>query len=726
MHHRFVFFLIMLNIFCVSFIYPVQLHKLDPQLRMAIQDRKKTTIHKSLFNEELMSFIIHGSTISEFDFPVQTHTGSMATTRLALSQVLALSELPHIHYIEQSETFSVLLDVSAGDFNISPVWHGELGHIFEGEEVIVGIYDTGIDFRHPDFIDENGYSRILYLWDQTDSQGPAPSGFNYYGTEYLQTEINDEIDGTPTGYIRQTDVHGHGTHVAGIAAGNGTGLGIETPVYIGMAPKADLIVVKGGDGEFDNSQIIDGMNYIFKRAKSLDRPVVVNLSLGSQEGPHDGTSAIEKAISNFLWDPSRAVVVAAGNSGNQKIHAKVDLTEQQNEASVTFDITSNSADEYDFINFDIWYSGSQEIEFSVKTSTGEIIGPVATGKQATWPSVRKMVRIDNAHGGLSPLNNDHHLWFQLSDFRGDVTDDFPQGRWQLTFKGDPGTIHLWIYEMSETIDAAFSDEDAVQSHLIASPGNANFAITVGAHVSRTSHPNLNIEKPVRVTAERGELASFSSPGPTRTGGAKPEMTAPGQKIVAPLSADISSWPGDGNVTPDSLYRGWQGTSMSAPHVTGLVALMFEADPMQTSSDIKTRLIQSCRTDANTGEVWNALWGYGKVDAEAAMTYYTDVKIHEYARKPGQFLLHNYPNPYNASTKIVFSGSKINTDRVLLQIFNIKGQKVFSTLMRVTRHDVAEYEWDVKNMSGEQLPAGVYFYHIRHHKTIFCGKMIYIP
>lgn len=717
-------YILALHLIGIAWGYSVQIDKLDPRLRCDILDPQQTSFQKA---NTLIPVIVHGKNLNFTDCPVRTSIPALITTKLSANQILKISENPDIEYIERPKKSSVLLDISAESLNILPVWNGDLGAAFKGQNVLIGIYDTGIDFRHPDFIDDEGKSRILYLWDQTDFKSSNVTPYNY-GIEYTQLEINDEIDGTPTGDVQQVDIHGHGTHVAGIAAGNGKGAGDGGPVYQGMAPQADLIVVKGGDGVFDNSQVIDGMNYMFQKASALDRPIVINLSLGSQEGAHDGTAAIEKAINNFLWDPSRAVVVSAGNSGNEKIHTTFELSEQQDEKTVHFTIPNNSVNTYDYITFDIWYSGSQHIDFSIQTSSGEMIGPVSTNSQHVWPeSDRRMVVIDNAFGGVSPLNGDHHLWVQIADVRGDISDDFPQGRWEMIFNGDPGTVHCWMYETAETIDAEFDEEDAVQSHLVASPGNSNFAITVGAYVSRTSFPNLSVEKFTQNETEIGDIAAFSSMGPTRTGGAKPELTAPGQKIVACLSSDISSWPGDQNVTPDSLYRSWQGTSMSAPHVSGLVALMFEADPDQNSSDIKTKLIQSCKSDAYTGEGWNAFWGYGKVDASAAMQHYTSVENKVDPLVPQEFYLKNFPNPFNGITTISFYLSPDTQDEfVQLRIFNMLGQEIFSVNLQVNPNKMIEYQWDPKNHSGQSLAAGVYFCQITNHSSVHLQKMIYLP
>ena len=185
-----------------------------------------------------------------------------------------------------------------------------------GQGTIIGIVDSGIDFRHGDFVDDvTGQSRILYLWDHAPTAGSsgAPPGtvggmrFDY-GIECRQDRLGRN------GTCPSRDRDGHGTHVAGIAAGDGSGTNRGAPRYdyVGVAPEADLIVVRTN---LSGASVVDGVAYIFARAEQLGKPAVVNLSLGTQSGPHDGKQGLS-VLMDELAGPGRIIVAAAGNDGS--------------------------------------------------------------------------------------------------------------------------------------------------------------------------------------------------------------------------------------------------------------------------------------------------------------------------------------------------------------------------------------------------------------------------
>lgn len=186
---------------------------------------------------------------------------------------------------------------------------------FTGKGVVVGMVDSGLDWDHPDFWSSPSDTRILYIWNQTITPlgGEAPPPEFGYGVEY---DSSDVIAGTP----REVDSTGHGTHVMGAAAGDGSATnGLEPPGrYAGLAPEAYIIAVKT---TWLDADVVDGVDYIFRRAEALGLPCVVNLSLGSHYGPHDGTGPFEAAIAN-LTGPGKIVVGAAGNSGGDPLHAR--------------------------------------------------------------------------------------------------------------------------------------------------------------------------------------------------------------------------------------------------------------------------------------------------------------------------------------------------------------------------------------------------------------------
>ena len=158
----------------------------------------------------------------------------IATVRIPVDQLAAVTNMPEVGFVKYAPKRDLLLDLSVPEVG-GDVLHG-MG--YGGQGVIVGIVDTGIDWRHADFTNPDGSSRILYLWDQSDDVGPAPLPPFDYGTLWTNAEINAALQGMGT--VREVDSYGHGTHVAGIAAGNGLALG----GFVGMAPLADLIIVK--------------------------------------------------------------------------------------------------------------------------------------------------------------------------------------------------------------------------------------------------------------------------------------------------------------------------------------------------------------------------------------------------------------------------------------------------------------------------------------------------
>src|SRR5690606_36571184 len=182
-----------------------------------------------------------------------------------------------------------------------------------GHGVIIGVYDTGLDLSHPDFRNDDGGTRVLYAWDQSAESGTPPGQVGADVFDYGNECRADAID---AGACPMVDAVGHGTHVAGTAAGTGAATGNGRPAYryTGVAPAADLIIVKGGDGSFSTDRAVDGVAYIFARAAELGRPAVVVLSLTTQTGPHDGSTAFEQALDS-LAGPGRIIVAAAGNGG---------------------------------------------------------------------------------------------------------------------------------------------------------------------------------------------------------------------------------------------------------------------------------------------------------------------------------------------------------------------------------------------------------------------------
>ncbi|MFC1543866.1 S8 family serine peptidase, partial [Gemmatimonadota bacterium] len=302
-----------------------------------------------------------GGAVTAVGGAVGSQAGNIVTARVPLSQLSELASLGGVDRIQAATLQYVTMDSVLIETGADVV---QSSYGYTGTGVTVGVLDTGIDYTHADFIHSTGTSRVLSLWDQTVNDPTRyPTGFSY-GTEWLKTDIDDEIDGTPAGVITQYDYNGHGTHVAGIAAGNG----LATGSYTGMAPDANLVIVKGGDAGFYDTDVVNGVNYIFGKAGALAQPCVVNLSLGGHSGPHDGTSLYEQALDGLVG-PGQIIVAAAGNEGSDHIHHRTSLSGIADQDSFQVEIpsyTPNSGSSDDYVLFNIWYYGGSNVSILVR------------------------------------------------------------------------------------------------------------------------------------------------------------------------------------------------------------------------------------------------------------------------------------------------------------------------------------------------------------------------
>ncbi len=675
---------------------------------------------------------------------VRTVAGDVVTATVMLDQLPTIAAMSKVTYITAGSVCRSLLDKSVPDIRADMLWDGFFTTEYRGEGVIIGIYDSGIDWSHPDFIDESGQSRILFLWDQTCEDGDPPDGF-VRGSEYTRQDINDEIDGSPAGIVQGKDVVGHGTHVAGIAAGNGraTGNGLPSGVYVGVAPEAELIVVKGGDGVYESDRIVDGIRYIFQKAEEQNppRPAVINLSVGGTHfGPHDGTSEFEQAIDNILNErPGRAIVTAAGNDGDHPPHFGMPLSVYQGRDTlvVTFSIAYNEQGDNDFAFFDVWHPALSDLEVTVTTPGDVSYGPLGRGDRGIWEGDEGRIFVDNALiPDLYPGNGQRELWIHISDGRpeGTLVDNLAVGTWTLLFAGllysdEPDKEERfdgWLYDSSNNVQITSGSD---RSMVVAEPGNSRLCIAVGSYVSRDEWPSLYMDPyhPGGLTV--GALSDFSSPGPTWDNRQKPDVVAPGEYILSSLSGFIDPDPIPHETSTDGVHWAMKGTSMSAPHVTGVVALMLQADPDQWASEIRGHLIFSARKAASMGgEEWTKDWGFGKLDAVEAMRRITDVSDDDETVTAHAFSLsQNFPNPFNGTTVIAYRipGSSGALHTVSLDVYDVMGRRVRSLVQEKQNAGDHDVSWDGCDEAGNKLASGVYVYRLTTGHTVMIRKMVYL-
>ena len=541
-------------------------------------------------------------------YPVQSSISGIHTMDLTSAQILALSQNTEVRTIEGSYLRAPVLNITAWGttttFSGNTVLLGIDARFVHakgitGKGVIIGDVDTGIDFTHGDFLVNSTSSRILSIWDQTDNTtGNHPAGYSY-GREYSRATINAQLANPSAKIVLQKDPEAHGTHVMGIAAGNGMAIanGVPAETYKGIAPEADIIMV---NTDFTDAHIIDGIRYIFSVASVLNQPAVVNLSIGGQGGPHDGTDAFESAIDAMIG-PGQIVAVAAGNDGTKGYHAESRLSLN---ASDTISFSMSSPNRY--FGIDVWYNGPDKYDC-------QLISPHGTNLTATTLSVAT----GNIGGGTGQIynntytspNTDSEIYLTVS-----LLTDY--GVWQMVLKRNSnstgnGYYHAWVTDQS----TQFMDHTTFQ-FLVTEPGHVKKAITVGSYVTRSQWTGLDGTTYFSYGAVDGRISLFSGIGPSRDSTRKPELAAPGQIIASSLSSFASYTSDLVYNQPDFKHRLGQGTSFSSPHVAGAVALILQLHPNFSYDTIKTILrSQGTKSDYYTGTLPDSAykWGYGKLN-----------------------------------------------------------------------------------------------------------------
>lgn len=522
--------------------------------------------------------------LAERKIRVNQSKGSVRTAFLPLEELDVLSEEPAVERIIPSRYLQPAMDFAPGKVHL-PEFRFKT-HL-SGKGVVIGVIDSGIDPKHPAF-----KGRLLRIWDQT-LRGPGVQEGDY-GAEF-------------TGELMQVsrDDNGHGTHVAGIAAGADATFG-------GVAPGADLIVVKTS---FQEAHIADGIRYIFRVASELSRPAVVNLSLGGHGDAHDGSDSLSQII-DAESGPGRILCCAAGNEGNDNIHAQIAVP-QGGTRTVLFHIpVSYGEDAVRFAALNGWYSGRDKFEIAVRSPGGfqtPYQGIIESGSAVrTYDLQEGRVRISTP--GPDPTNGDYNLLIEILSRSG---QDSPQpvtpGTWRLRLHGvevNRGQVDIWALDNSEQLNVLFVGRSVQDTMKIGSPGAAASAITVASYTTKTRWRDAknNLQE---VGLEVDDISDFSSEGPLRDGGQKPEVAAPGAMIVSALSADSQ-------VPPAYLvatgYRADAGTSMAAPFITGLVALLLERDPQLEPETVKALLRANSQIPGQPPGTFDSKWGYGLIDA----------------------------------------------------------------------------------------------------------------
>jgi subtilisin family serine protease len=499
-----------------------------------------------------------------------------------------------------------------------------------GEGVLIGIIDVGgFDFAHPDFLDSNGETRFIAIWDQGGDFRPPPKGYSR-GSEFRQKDLNAAIVAAkksgmpPAPWIeRQSQLQpgSHGTHVASIAAGNA-----------GVCPQAKIAAVlidipaiqddveRRRSTFSDTSSITHAVEYLLGIAQEENLPISINISLGTNGGSHDGSSGVSRWLDAYLAAPGRSISIAAGNAGQEKsqeegdlgwimgrIHTSGQIPARGLDVEIEWTVVGDGIEDWSENELEIWYSAQDRFVVSLKP-------PGVTD----WIDVQPREYVENRRlsGGVTvsiynelyhPTNGGNYIAVYLSpnlapaNFRG-----IPKGIWKVRLRGDEvrdGRFDAWI-ERDDPMEIGregqrrmfrfpsfFTERSNVDSHSITSLACGHRVITVA---------NLDEAKE--------QINATSSQGPTRDGRCKPEIAAPGTGIIAAN--------GFGEV--DELWIGMTGTSMASPYVAGVIGLMLAANRELTAAQCLGILQRTSRPLAGFSYKWVNDVGFGRIDPESAL------------------------------------------------------------------------------------------------------------
>lgn len=557
--------------------------------------------------------------LKKYGVKVRTIIGNILTADIPFDVLGEVEALDGVKYIEMGSPIKPRLDKARKDICVDDVQNGlSLPEEFRGKGVVIGVVDNGFEFGHPDFYTrDKSELRIRRVWDQ-NAVGTPPEGFGY-GCEYTTS-------GAILARGSDSDASTHGTHVLGIAAGADNS---DSKNMYGVATDADIVLValnSNGMVNGDNTAVIDGVKYIFDYAKSVNKPCVVNLSLGSYLGPRDGSSTFDLLIDEMVG-PGRIVVGAAGNDGDSKCHVgKTFSGDERQDTLATFLDFKYTYPQSGIA--EVWCDKGMNIKFvpfvynaNNKTIKKVYEPAVFNEAQCENRSYNFALDKDSVSGSLSvegevnPLNGKIHL---MLDFGYLNSPNYYRGVYIIS--SDKGTVNMWTENAtsqfsSYNIDGFTDGNDAMTIGEIGGTGKR--ILSVGAYV--TSDHWLQYGIPYYTDEKVNALASFSSHGPTVDGRLKPEITAPGTYIISALS---NYYAGDKKKYCSVNWNGnkydygyMQGTSMAAPFITGVMAMWLQAYPELTPEKALEIIQKTSRHDSFTGEIIPTNdWGYGKIDA----------------------------------------------------------------------------------------------------------------
>lgn len=522
----------------------------------------------------------------KYDLEIRKVNSSFAYIGVDKNKITALSQETNVIYLELPPLMEYVLDASFNAICMNERIYTPEGFNTEGEGVIIGVVDSGIDYFHPDFRNRDGTTRIISLWDQ--SQGVSADG--QYGEIYTRDQINEAL-AAPTRReglkrVPSMDFLGHGTAVAGIAAGNGIA---RAGKYRGMAPKSELIIVKAGrqevitDGQprgANIGEVMMGIQYILDEAIKLKKPVSIVVGYGLNEGLHDGENTLEVYMSQALIGWKANLSVGAGNLANKESHTSGTLQEGGVQTKDVF-IDSNQPYYFFTVVYGIEDTASIEVIAPNRESTGRI-DMRQTNSNAQIGGNSILIN----YIGPNSVSNMHQINVLIDQFE---RSEVAPGVWQIRLYGDEiveGNYDIWGTSLNPLQRLTrFLDPDPLRTITI--PGTTTSVTTIGAFNGLTN-----------------QSAPFSGRGYTLANQVKPDLVAPGIGIIAPTSLT------------ENGYATVSGTSVAASFMAGAYALMLDYGIQKRPNAylygeaLKSFAIKTASRPTKNQPYPNKTWGYG--------------------------------------------------------------------------------------------------------------------
>jgi subtilase family domain protein len=634
----------------------MMLHQRELQKTAAINDCDRRTldveIPQTVNTLILLAPGADADFLNDFGLTPEVVLDNVLVVNMPIGMVESVAQRDEVQSLEFGRTQSPAMNYARPAGNVDQVQngftYGGKSYSFDGTGVITGLMDTGLDPNHANFCDTKGDLRVKRVWDFYGANGASRA----YTTPTA-------IAGFSTDDVSQT----HGTHVAGIMAGSYTGAGnwvrqssatsktgfssmSNAMPYKGVAPGSEIAM--SGSAMLTDANIINGVSNIVTFAEAENKPCVVNMSLGSNTGPHDGTTAYDKALASL---GKRAILcVSAGNEGDENMFVSKRFTASSPQLK-TF-IAGNTANQG---VTDIWSSDNKVLKVSwviydsrAKTTT-TILSSTASSSGSTSIVGNSSSYIQNADfnasfsgyvslsSNVATYNNRYNVYatVNVEPKSGNATKFLG-----IIIEGTAGQT-AYVYGTRCTYDSrrvsGWTVGNAAGS--INSAAAADNVISVGSYNTRLTWGVLNIGYYGYYPSDYmlDDISPFSSYGKTFQGVQKPDVCAPGCGIVSSISTPYveanAAAIGINNLCASATAYGrnnyWdnmQGTSMSCPYFSGVVALWLQADPKLTFSDIMEVVDKTCVKDiVVTAGGNNERWGAGKVDALAGIKYVLERK-----------------------------------------------------------------------------------------------------